>query len=298
MKLKGVATNPANSQISSAIYSTKTHPNTLRDDDNDSISPFPSDMNGPLPPPPPQQIPHQLRVLHANPKDFFSQIDWPTLQKDFSSKENRDLRHKYKAKYSKRERDLIKVQWTEKMIESQKHILFFDFLNKYFPPDDGNTLTVIKKKFLKEDKTVVRSSHPPLENILINCEGFSVKGSPFKNPDNSQEETRKFIEQHNFVNQSLHTIRQQLDRMEEKLSPSVSKEEPLISLPEKRKYLGLKPKSQKNIEKIEQMLFDLKTSQATTSKTVSPISQQFSDFDSISSHDSTDADIKILEIFF
>jgi hypothetical protein len=47
------------------------------------------------------------------------------------------------------------------MIESQKHILFFDFLQKYFPFD--NVLNVVKKNFVKEDKTVVQSSHPPLD---------------------------------------------------------------------------------------------------------------------------------------
>jgi hypothetical protein len=156
------------------------------------------------------------------------------LQKDFSSKENQVLRHDYCARFSERERDLIKVQWTEKMIESQKHILFFDFLQKHFSSELDNTLNAVKKKFVKEDKTIVKSSHPPLENILIDCNGFSVKGSPFKSPDDSQEETRKIIEQNNFVNQSLHTIGQELNRIEEKISPSVSDEEPLISLPEKR----------------------------------------------------------------
>jgi hypothetical protein len=59
LKLKSVANDPANSQISSTFYSTKTHPPTHKDDDdNDSISPFAWDMNGPFPPPPPQQIPH------------------------------------------------------------------------------------------------------------------------------------------------------------------------------------------------------------------------------------------------
>ena len=53
LKLKGVSTN---SQVSSAFYSTKTHPPTHKDDDISSISPFASNMNGPLPPP--QQIPH------------------------------------------------------------------------------------------------------------------------------------------------------------------------------------------------------------------------------------------------
>jgi hypothetical protein len=91
--------------------------------------------------------------IHAVSKDFFSQIDWPALQKDFSSKKNTDLRHAYRARFSERVRDLIKVQWTRKMIESQKHILFFDFLQKHFPSD--NALNVVKKNFVKEDKTVV-----------------------------------------------------------------------------------------------------------------------------------------------
>jgi hypothetical protein len=93
-------------------------------------------------------------------KIFFSQIDWPALQKDFSSKKNRDLRHAYCARFSVKERDLIKVQWTKKMIESQKHILFFDFLEKYFPPDNA-----AKHNFVKEDKTVVQSSQKNIEKI-------------------------------------------------------------------------------------------------------------------------------------
>jgi hypothetical protein len=195
-------------------------------------SPSASDFDG--------SLPHQCSVIHAVSKDFFSLIDWPALQKDFSSKKNTDLRHAYRARFSERERDLIKVQWTRKMIETQKHILFFDFLQKYFPLD--NVLNVVKKNFVKEDKTAVQSSHPPLENILIECKGVTIKGSPFKSANDVPRESRKIIEQNNFVNQSLHTIGQQLDRIEEKLiSPSSSKiEKPLILLPEKRKSLGLK----------------------------------------------------------
>jgi hypothetical protein len=152
---------------------------------------------------------------------------------------------------------------TRKMIESQKHILFFDFLQKYFPSD--NALNVVKKNFVKEDKTVVQSSHPPIANILIDCNGVTVKGSPFKSTIDVSSESRKIIEQNNFVNQSLHTIGQQLDRIEEKISPISTKiEKPLISLPEKRKSLGLKSKFQKNIEKIEQMLSELKIGQASS----------------------------------
>jgi hypothetical protein len=143
------------------------------------------------------------------------------------------------------------------MIESQKHILFFDFLQKHFPSD--NVLNVVKKNFVKEDKTIVKSSHPPLENILIDCKGVTVKGSPFKSTNDIHHENRKIIEQNNFVNQSLYTIGQQLDRIEEKISPaSLKVEKPFISLSEKRKSFGLKTNSQKNIEKIEKMLSELK----------------------------------------
>jgi hypothetical protein len=43
------------------------------------------------------------------------------------------------------------------------------------------------------------------------------------------------------------------------------------------------------------MLSDLKIGQASSSKTITPISQQFSDSDSTSSHDSTDYDIRVLD---
>jgi hypothetical protein len=53
--VKGIGDDPANSQISQAYYSTKSHPlHNKEDDDSGSLSPSASDMNGPLPPPPPQ----------------------------------------------------------------------------------------------------------------------------------------------------------------------------------------------------------------------------------------------------
>jgi hypothetical protein len=57
----------------------------------------------------------------------------------------------------------------------------------------------------------------------------------------------------------------------------------------------LKPKAQKNIQKIEKMLSDLNISQATVSKSTAAISKQFFDSDSTSSHDSIDSDIRVLE---
>jgi hypothetical protein len=76
-KLQGISTN---SQVSSAFYSTKTHPHIHKDDEGDSTSPSASDFNGSLPPP------HQCSVIHAVSKDFFSLIDWPACKKIFLQK--------------------------------------------------------------------------------------------------------------------------------------------------------------------------------------------------------------------
>ena len=95
----------------------------------------------------------------------------------------------------------------------EKHILFFDFLeNHYVLKDEVSKqhLNVIKKSnFVKEDKTIVRSSHPPLEIVLITCQDqkTEVKASPFKIADD-QTPITSIIEQNNFTNESLHVIGQ------------------------------------------------------------------------------------------
>ena len=75
-----------------------------------------------------------------------------------------------------------------------------------------------KSNFVKEvDKAIVRSSHPPLETVLITCQdqNMEVKASPFKIADD-QTSITSIIEQNNFTNESLHVIGQQLDRIEKK----------------------------------------------------------------------------------
>ena len=106
---------------------------------------------------------------------------------------------------------------------------------------------------------------------------------------------KKIIEQNNFVNNSLHIIGQQLDCIEEKVGkPTSSKpEKPLIDLPSQRKKLSLKTSQAKTIEKVEQMLFDLrvKTEHGTSTSTARAIStkgkeivfEENTDFDSSSS---------------
>ena len=144
---------------------------------------------------------------------------------------------------------------------------------------------VKKSNFVKEDKIIVRSSHPPLDTFIINCKGTEIKASPFKiakiidvNTPISTK-TKKIIEQNNFVNNSLHIIGQQLNRIEEKIEkPTSSKtEKPLIDLPSQRQNLSLKSTQTKTIEKVEQMLLDLqkiKTEQNTSTSTTHAISRK------------------------
>ena len=125
------------------------------------------------------------------------------------------------------------------------HILFFDFLeNHYVSKDEVSKqhLNVIKKSnFVKTaDKTIVRSSHPLIETVLITCQDqkTEVKASPFKIADD-QTPITSIIEQNNFTNESLHVIGQQLDRIEEKIvERTVS-----IEKPTSEKYVSVDRKS-------------------------------------------------------
>ena len=142
---------------------------------------------------------------------------------------------------------VFKRKWLEKMNQFKKHILFFDFLEKHYVSNDEVSkqhLSVIKKSnFVKAtDKAIVRSSHPPLETVLITCQDqeTEVKAIPFKIA-NDQTPITSVIEQNNFTNESLDIIGRQLDRIEEKIVDSIEKpaseksifiktEKPLIDL--------------------------------------------------------------------
>ena len=124
-----------------------------------------------------------------------------------------------KSTFAQSEKDRVKRKWKEKMNQLKKHILFFDFIENYYVSKDEvsqNHLNVIKKSnFVKEYKTIVRSSHPPLEIVLIICKKTIVKASLFKIAD-ADTPVFNIIEQKNFTNESLNGIGQQLDRIEEK----------------------------------------------------------------------------------
>ena len=95
-------------------------------------------------------------------------------------------------------------------------------------------------------KTIIRSSHPPLDSILITTKKDEVtkevKASPFKIVDD-QTPIVSLIEQNSFTNKSLHITGQQLDHIEEKIvekTPVSKTEKPLIDLPSQDRKLKFK----------------------------------------------------------
>ena len=121
---------------------------------------------------PPIEIPDyqkQLRVLNVLDENF--EINMVSLYNEFMLAKNINKIKYFQNTFAQSEKDRVKRKWLEKMNQLKKHILFFYFLENYCVPKDEvskNHVNVIEKSnFVKEDKTIVRSSHPPLETVLI-----------------------------------------------------------------------------------------------------------------------------------
>ncbi|KAG7967625.1 hypothetical protein I3843_08G108200, partial [Carya illinoinensis] len=289
IKLEGISTR---SQVTSAYYSTKddlkSKGKSIKEevqveDDAESTSPTASDMVAPIHP--------SLCVLDKALDDLDSEllvIDMINLHADFMSKENHDKQKTYHRIYSISEKQKIRKEWKKKMYKDNKHILFFDFLENHYVSKKDNSkqyLNVLKSSFIKEEgRKVVKTSHPPLETILVSVKGKKVKASPFKISDpgpneNVFAETKKIIEQNNFVNQTLYTIGQQLDRIKDKVEKPASTslkivekpastslkivEKPLIVLPEDRSKIHFGVTN--TMAKLDQMLAEVKQGKPSVS---------------------------------
>ena len=101
----------------------------------------------------------------------------------------------------------------DESMEKTYFVFWFSWKSLCFKRWDLKTTFKCNKKksnFVKLDKTIIRSSHPPLEPILITTKKDEVtkeemKASPFKIADD-QTSIVSLIEQNNFTNQSLHII--------------------------------------------------------------------------------------------
>ena len=106
---------------------------------------------------------------------------------------------------------VLKENGLKKMKEMNRHILFLDFLENYYVSKDEISkqyLNVIKKQtFVKANASTIRSTHPPLDTVVITCDQVEMKACPFKIADDATPIV-SIIEQNNFTNESLHIIGQ------------------------------------------------------------------------------------------
>ena len=112
-----------------------------------------------------------MQVLTVLNENF--EIDMVSLYNEFMLSKNQNKRKYFQNNFAQSEKNYVKRKWLEKMNQSKKHILFFDFLENHYVSKDETSiqhLNVIKKSnFVKANKIIVRSSHLPLETVLITC---------------------------------------------------------------------------------------------------------------------------------
>ena len=149
-----------------------------------------------------------MRVLTVLNENF--EVNLIPLYDEFMLSKNKTKRKYFQDNFAQSEKNRVKKKWLEKMNQLKKHILFFDFLENHYVSNDEVSqqhLNVIKKSnFVKAaDKTIVRSSHPPLETLLITCQDqkTEVKAIPFKIADD-QTPITSIIEQNNLLRKGCH----------------------------------------------------------------------------------------------
>ena len=239
-KLKSVETN---SQVVHPVYQSNTQ------DQGEQTSPTASDFAA-------DQIHHQLLVLTK-----LEPFKWnrKRVNADIEAEDNIPRRNVFRSKYTNEEKLHIKDEWYAFMRTNRREIFFFDFVEQHY--ESEKKLEVItKENWLKEDKTIVSSSHPPQETILISTANTQIPATHFKLPKEDSG-VKPVIEQNNFTNQSLHTIGKQLDKIETKIDnlsqPKVTREKPLVNFSESSsKAVALKTTS--TSQKIDLMLTELK----------------------------------------
>ena len=178
---------------------------------------------------------------------------------DIEAEDNIPRRNVFRGKYTNEQKLQFMDDWYAFMRTNRREIFFFDFMDQIY--ESEKKLEVItKENWIKEDKTIVSSSHPSQETILISNSGTQIPATPFKLPKEDSG-VKSVVEQNNFTNQSLHIIGKQLDKIEIKIDtlsqPKVTKEKPLVSFPESSSN-AVALKTTSTSTKIDQMLAALK----------------------------------------
>jgi hypothetical protein len=167
------------------------------------------------------------------------EIDFNRLNEDFMSEVNLERRKAYKERFNLDQKKEILSNFKKHVQQIEMEVSYFDFVDEFYPVSN-KVQTISKEKWVKEDNTVVSSSHPPQETIMFTHRTTTVKASPYKVASENSD-VKKVIEQNNYTNQYLNSLGNQLDKIEEKLDNKpfkpLKQEEPLIKIPELKSEL-------------------------------------------------------------
>jgi len=200
LKLKGIQTT---SQVSHPCYTADTQ---LEDEESQEGNASPTESDFVVE----TVVDPQLCTMR---KPF--EINFDLLNKDFEIETNLERRKAYKERFNLEQKKEILSHFKKHISEIEMHISYFNFVDEFYPVDN-QVQTISKEKWVKEDNTVVSSSHPPQETIVFQHRTTTVKASPFK-VTSKNTDVKKVIEQVNYTNQYLNSIGNQLDKIEDKL---------------------------------------------------------------------------------
>ena len=89
---------------------------------------------------------NQLRVLTISNENF--EVDLVPLYDEFMLSKNQIKRKYFQNNFAQSDKNHVKSKWLEKMKQLKKHILFFDFLENYYAPNNEVSkqhLSIIRK---------------------------------------------------------------------------------------------------------------------------------------------------------
>jgi len=179
LKLKGVQTS---SQVSHPCYTAN---NQLEDEESSggNGSPMESDFIVET------TVDPQLCTLRTPFKP-----DWKRINDDLESEANLERRKVYRKRFN----------LENHLSQTETEIFYLNFVDEFYPVEN-KVQTVTKDDWVKENNTVVSSSHPPQETIVFKHRTTTVKASPFTVTFENID-VKKVIEQNNYTNQYLNSI--------------------------------------------------------------------------------------------
>lgn len=136
-------------------------------------------------------------------QDF--EIDKKLLKEEFYSNKNKEKRQEFFKTYSKEQRNKIQEEYYSFLNQLKTQICFFDWYENF--KTQKRKINMVKNEIIvsKEIKLKVRDTQ-------VTASPFKIKSDP---PETiNGRDAKNIIEQNNFTNQNLKTIRDQLIRIE------------------------------------------------------------------------------------